>query len=130
LLAKQEAYKTKLAGYKHQAKSDKDESKALGVFRKTILSQIDKVEHALLGVESQLQCLSCSKALEQDFHTLRCCHSICATCYNTHADPTNLNSAVFCQDCSVDTKNRQMVCNHPFIRTLSSQTAVMRLCLS
>ena len=40
--------------------------------------------------------------------TLVCGHSICKSCFSTHSDPTSKDSLVFCEDCRIETKNRNL----------------------
>ena len=40
--------------------------------------------------------------------TLTCGHSICKGCFEEHSDPKSKDSLVFCEDCKIETKNRNL----------------------
>lgn len=40
--------------------------------------------------------------------TLVCGHSICKSCFAEHSDPQSKDSLVFCEDCKIETKNKNL----------------------
>ena len=56
-------------------------------------------------LEGTLSCLSCLEYLKDPL-TLICGHSICMKCFKTHSDPNAKDSAVFCEECKIETKNK------------------------
>ena len=40
--------------------------------------------------------------------TLVCGHSICKSCFHTHSDPRSKDSLVYCEECKMETKNKQL----------------------
>ena len=66
--------------------------------------------------------------------TLTCGHSICKSCFAEHSDPTSKDSLVFCEDCRIETKNRNLkelktirnICdNYKIIRDNSSKAMIL-----
>ena len=39
---------------------------------------------------------------------LVCGHSICLKCFRTHSDPNSKDSIVFCEECKLETKNKEL----------------------
>ena len=39
---------------------------------------------------------------------LCCGHSICSKCFRTHSDPNSKDSIVFCEECKIETKNKDL----------------------
>jgi len=58
-------------------------------------------------LEQALQCLSCLNSVKQPL-TLACGHSICKGCFEQHSDPSSKESLVFCEECRMETKNKQL----------------------
>ena len=59
------------------------------------------------SIEATLSCLSCLEYLKDPL-TLVCGHSICRKCFNTHSDPKSKDSLVFCEECKIETKNKNL----------------------
>lgn len=69
----------------------------------------EKMKVGMQPIEQTLSCLSCLEYLsEPNPHTLICGHSICNKCFNQHSDPNSQDSLVFCEECKVETKNKQL----------------------
>jgi len=68
---------------------------------------LEKNSKATADLDSTLSCLSCLEYLESPL-TLHCGHSICNKCYTTHSDPKSKDSLVFCEECKIETKNRDL----------------------
>jgi len=60
------------------------------------------------NLEMHLSCLSCSK-LPPEQLMLICGHSICNDCISAHSDPKSKESIIHCEECGVETKNKQLV---------------------
>ena len=61
----------------------------------------------LKPIENTLGCLSCLNLLHNPL-TLACGHSICKSCFEEHSDPRSKDSLVFCEDCKLETKNKNL----------------------
>lgn len=84
-------------------------------------SMHEKMKVGMQPIESTLSCLSCLEYLaEPSPLTLICGHSICAKCFNQHSDPNSSDSLVFCEECKVESKNKQLR-DSKVIRILSSK---------
>ena len=59
-------------------------------------------------IESNLSCLSCLEFLEDPL-MLIWGHSICLKCFKTHSDPNSKDSIVFCEECKIETKNKELM---------------------
>lgn len=58
-------------------------------------------------IENTISCLSCLNILKDPL-TLNCGHSICKACFQEHSDPKSKDSLVFCEDCKLETKNKNL----------------------
>lgn len=54
-----------------------------------------------------LSCLSCLNYLK-DPMVLKCGHSICNSCFTQHSDPRSEGSLVLCEECKIETKNKEL----------------------
>ena len=69
----------------------------------------DKMKTTFEPISSTLSCLSCLEYLkEPNPLTLVCGHSICKKCFSQHSDPNSKDSLVFCEECKIETKNKQL----------------------
>ena len=59
-------------------------------------------------METTLSCLRCLEYLSGEPLTLVCGHSICRKCFTTHSDPKSQDSLVFCEECKIETKNKNL----------------------
>lgn len=59
------------------------------------------------SIDATLSCLSCLEYLVDPL-TLVCGHSICMKCFKTHSDPNSQDSLVFCEECKIETKNKNL----------------------
>lgn len=62
--------------------------------------------------------------------TLKCGHSICKTCFNKHSDPNSKDSLVFCEECKLETKNKDMNPNSKFVTDLCKGVGGQRTLLA
>ncbi len=79
-----------------------------------------------MGVEQALSCLSCLEFFKEPPLTLVCGHSICNHCFNKHSDPKSKDSLVFCEECKIETKNKQLR-DSKFVNTLAAKVMVVKL---
>ena len=77
-------------------------------FKDTIVITTKKIIKNYEPIESNLSCLSCLEFLEDPL-MLICGHSICLKCFKTHSDPQSKDSIVFCEECKVETKNKELM---------------------
>lgn len=77
-------------------------------FKDTIIVTAKKMLKNFEPIESNLSCLSCLEFLEDPL-MLICGHSICLKCFKTHSDPQSKDSIVFCEECRVETKNKELM---------------------
>mmetsp|Transcript_32132 Transcript_32132/g.28478 ORF Transcript_32132/g.28478 Transcript_32132/m.28478 type:complete len:143 (-) Transcript_32132:46-474(-) len=77
-------------------------------FKDTLIVTAKKMLKHFEPVESNLSCLSCLEFLEDPL-MLICGHSICLKCFKTHSDPNSKDSIVFCEECKVETKNKELM---------------------
>jgi hypothetical protein len=75
--------------------------------KKNLKMAIEKMHKSFESIETTLSCLSCLEPLIDPL-TLVCGHSICRKCFNTHSDPGSEESLVFCEECKIETKNRNL----------------------
>ena len=68
---------------------------------------IKRIKASNDSTQSQLSCLSCLEFLEAPL-MLCCGHSICSKCFWTHSDPSSKDSIVFCEECKIETKNKDL----------------------
>ena len=68
---------------------------------------VGKMLGGIENIEATLSCLSCLNFLEEPL-MLVCGHSICKTCFKMHSDPSSKDSLVFCEECKLETKNRDL----------------------
>ena len=94
--------------------------------KKGLIVAINKMMTGLENIESTLSCLSCLSFLDDPL-MLTCGHSICRTCFNTHSDPKSKDSIVFCEECKLETKNKDL---HPskVIKILCTKYAYVKTC--
>ena len=119
-------------------RNEKVECAKLGQIASNMKSMHEKMKVGMQPIESTLSCLSCLEYLaEPSPLTLICGHSICAKvsilllmltdqffcllqCFNQHSDPNSSDSLVFCEECKVESKNKQLR-DSKVIRILSSK---------
>lgn len=77
-------------------------------FKDTIVLTTKKILKSYELIDSNLSCLSCLEFLEDPL-MLICGHSICLKCFKTHSDPNSKDSIVFCEECKVETKNKELM---------------------
>lgn len=71
------------------------------------MDSIQKLKKSHESINTTLSCLSCLEYLQEPL-TLICGHSICVKCFNTHSDPKSKDSLVFCEECKIETKNKNL----------------------
>ena len=71
------------------------------------MDSLAKIFKSFESIESTLSCLSCLEYLTDPL-TLACGHSICRKCFKTHTDPNSKDSLVFCEECKIETKNKNL----------------------
>ena len=80
-------------------------------------------------IEQTLSCLSCLEFLKEPKPlTLVCGHSICKKCFSQHSDPKSADSLVFCEECKIETKNKQLR-DSLVMQTLCAKFSGQRSCL-
>ena len=115
-------------------KSEQSKNDKLTGVTQGLQSLHEKMKVGFQPIESTLSCLSCLEYLaEPNPHTLVCGHSICNKvsyqksfciapylyqycniflflfqCFNQHSDPKSQDSLVFCEECKIETKNKQL----------------------
>lgn len=90
-------------------RAEKVENEKLAKIVSNIQSLYEKMKVGMQPIEQTLSCLSCLEYLsEPNPLTLICGHSICGKCFNQHSDPNSQDSLVFCEECKVESKNRQL----------------------
>lgn len=126
------AFQASSSKYQQMYNKEKEDCDKLNTLRSGLLSAIEKIKAGQLAVEQVLSCLSCLEFLKEPALTLVCGHSICKTvsklfqqnlmfqCFNKHSDPKSKDSLVFCEECKVETKNKQL-CDRKFVNMLSSK---------
>ena len=83
---------------------------------------LEKIKKPNEQIDSQLSCLSCLNYLSKEKpQTLICGHSICADCFNKHSDPNSKDSLVFCEECKIETKNKDLQKDSKFIKTITQK---------
>ena len=94
--------------------------------KKGLMVSIGKMLIGLENIESTLSCLSCLSFLDDPL-MLTCGHSICRACFTTHSDPKSRDSIVFCEECKLETKNKDL---HPsqVIKILCTKYAYVKQC--
>lgn len=70
-------------------------------------SALKSLKEASEETTNQLSCLSCLEFLKDPL-MLICGHSICQNCLKTHSDPNSKDSIVFCEECKIETKNKDL----------------------
>jgi len=86
---------------------------------KDILSILQKITKCYEPMNSNLSWLSCLEVLERPL-MLIWGHSICMNCFNSHSDPKSKDSIVFCEECKIETKNKELM-ESKVIETLASK---------
>lgn len=114
----------KLASNLTKEKLDNDN---LSAKVKALLSIFEKFVMQMKPVESVLSCLSCVTFIEEPPMTLTCGHSICITCFTKHSDPNSKDSLVFCEECKLETKNKNMRKDSKFVFDLCKGVGGQRI---
>ena len=90
-------------------KKEKKNADILSEANQGLKSAYERMKTGFEPIESTLSCLSCLSFLKEPKPlTLICGHSICKNCFNQHSDPKSADSLVFCEECKIETKNKQL----------------------
>lgn len=100
--------------------AEKQANDKLTQFKNGILAAFDKFKMSQQQIESCLSCLSCLEFLKEPALNLVCGHSICNNCFTKHSDPKSKDSLVFCEECKIETKNKQLK-DSKFVNTLCAK---------
>ncbi|CDW71255.1 viral a-type inclusion protein [Stylonychia lemnae] len=87
--------------------ANQKQAERLVIVKKGIMDAIAKMKKSFESIDTTLSCLSCLEFLNDPL-TLVCGHSICQKCFNTHSDPKSKDSLVFCEECKIETKNKNL----------------------
>ena len=94
----------------------------------TIIMKIDQMlgrnKRDVEELDGTLSCLSCLEYLSEPL-TLVCGHSICKKCFGEHGDTRSKDSLVFCEECKIETKNKQLK-DSKFVNTLCAKFTLSR----
>lgn len=113
-----------------QLKKSQAECDKLNKTKDIINSAIEKIKKPNDAIDSTLSCLSCLNYLTKDkAQTLICGHSICAECFSKHSDPNSKDSLVFCEECKIETKNKDLQKDSKFIKSLTSRFTHSKQCV-
>lgn len=111
-LASSQAERDKLFSENEKLKSQLESTQKklddLAHFKEAILTILKKILKCYEPITSNLSCLSCLAFLENPL-MLICGHSICMKCFNAHSDPNSKDSIVFCEECKIETKNKELM---------------------
>lgn len=85
------------------------------------------MKKSIESIDTTLSCLSCLEYLVDPL-TLVCGHSICMKCFKTHSDPKSKDSLVFCEECKIETKNKNLK-ESKVIMTLCDKFSFTKQCI-
>ena len=124
-----EVYQEKAERAEKEASKEKARNDRLETMNNALQAVYDKMKSTFQVIESTLSCLSCLEYLkEPNPLTLVCGHSICKKCFTQHSDPNSKDSLVFCEECKIETKNKQLR-DSKVMKTLCNKFLGQRTCL-